>query len=86
MEARLALVGDSNMYRLFVLWEATYPQAVTCVKIRFFGNRGANLDGDVFCNRWLDDIVDYAPHRAFIWIGGNDLTQWVRGVPYAYDR
>ena len=86
MEARLALIGDSNMYRLWRLWEAAYPRAITSVHIRFFGHPGANLNGDIFCNRWLGDIVDFAPHRAFIWIGGNDLSQYVRGVPFAYDR
>ena len=43
MEAKIALIGDSNMWRLWQLWVDTYPQCITCVKIRFFGHRGANL-------------------------------------------
>ena len=86
MEARIALIGNSHMYRMWNHWEETYPRAVTCVHVRFFGHPGANLNGDTFRNRFLGDIVHFAPHRAFIWIGGNDLSQYVRGVPFAYDR
>ena len=86
MEAKIALIGDSNMWRLYQLWVDTYPQRITCVEIRFFGHSGANLNGRRFEERYIDDIIAYAPHYAFIWIGGNDLTQWVPNVPFYYDR
>ena len=84
MEAKIALIGDSNMWRLWQLWVDTYPQRITGVRIRFFGNPGANLNGSTFQDRYID-IIAFAPHFVFIWIGVNDHTQFVRNAPFYYD-
>ena len=86
MKGRVAFIGNSHMDNLFAAWERTFPNNVTSVDVRYFGHRGANLNGDRFQQQYLPAIINFQPHRAFIWIGGNDLCQIRRDRPFVYNR
>ena len=79
---RIAFVGDSHPRRLTEQWLAVLPTDKTNVEVQFFGFGGEKLGGESFCNRYIQSIVKFRPHKVFIWIGGNDLEQDLRYVQY----